>query len=239
MKKLFVYVLLFSLGIGCINSNLQEESKEQTKKNVVHKPKKYNFEIIEDIKSETTGKAQLLEYAIYTDTIYTRAALESAVMDIYYQNKDRRVFENHETATVIGVYLFTSKEAYKDKADWIAMLIKSPNSDRPDISFNDSKITALDNLTDGVKSKDEIELEKLKAYLKNRGLDLCKLSDLIKKAELDNIHKADTKYPDYGNEHMAMVDRLDAEFYSNLKRKYRISENMLNKVVVFAMSYCK
>lgn len=239
MKKLFIYVLLIFLCIGCTNSNLQEESKEQIKKTVEQSQKKNNFEIIDEVKSETVGKAQLIEYAIYTDTIYTTAALESTLMDIYNEHKDKRVFENHETATVIAVYLFTSKQIYKDKAEWIAMLIKSPNSDQPNISFNNFKITALNNLSDNVKSKDEIELDKLKAYLKKRGLDLCQLSDLIKKTELDNIHRAKAKYPDYGNKHMAMIDRLDEEFYNNLKRKYKISKNMLSKVSIFAMSYCK
>ncbi|RZK43678.1 MAG: hypothetical protein EOO90_01935 [Pedobacter sp.] len=235
MKKLIISALLL-ITIGCTNSDVNENNNDQVSE-VAVTPQ--NFKIIDEVKSETTGKAQLLEYAVYTDTIYTKAALEKIVMDIYNDNKDKHVFESHETATVIAVYLFTSIETYKDKADWIAMLIKSPSSDKPDISFNNYKITALNNLTDGVKSKDEIEYEKLTAYLEKRGLDLCKLSDLIKKAELDNIHKADAKHPDYGEEHMAMIDRLDAEFYLNLKRKHKISEEMLSKVWVFATSYCK
>ena len=127
----------------------------------------------------------------------------------------------------------------KDKADWIAMLVKSPNDAEPRINFNNFKLTALANLKDNIKSKDEIVLEKLKSYLKIRRLDLCTLSDMLKKMELDNIHKADAKYPDYGDRHMAMIDQLDAQSYKQLMNKYNLSEDMLGKVSMFAMSYCK
>jgi len=160
-------------------------------------------------------------------------------MDIYNRNREKNVFINHDRATVMGVYLFTSKEAYKDKADWIAMLIKGPMDAEPMVSYNRFKITALNNLADNVKSKDEIALEKLKRYLDKRGLDLCSLSDLLKKIELDNIHKADAEHPDFGPEHLAMVERLDNQSYRKLKRKYNLSEDKLTEVSVFAMSYCK
>lgn len=197
------------------------------------------YEVINEEKYETSYKAQLTEYAFYKDSIYTKEALKNVVMGIYNLNKDKNVFKAHNKATVLGVYLFTSKEAIKDKADWIAMLVKSPNDTEPRVSFNDFKITALININDNVKSKDEIVLEKLKSYLKKRGLDLCTLSDMLKKMELDNIHKADAKYPDYGDKHMAMIDRLDAQSYSHLKKKYNLNEEMLSKVSIFAMSYCK
>ncbi|WP_316756171.1 hypothetical protein [Pedobacter aquatilis] len=197
------------------------------------------FEIISEVKSETIGKAQLIEYAFYKDTIYTKQALKDALMQIYNNNHDKDVFENHDKATVLAVYLFTSKEAFKDKSNWIAMLIKSPNDPEPNIGYNNFKVTALNNSSDTVKSQDEIELEKLKTYLNHRGLDLCTLSETLKKMELDNIHKADAKYPDFGYKHMAMIEQLDEQSYRNLRKKYRLSDDMLSKVSVFAMSYCK
>ncbi|RZK26819.1 MAG: hypothetical protein EOO43_01650 [Flavobacterium sp.] len=197
------------------------------------------YEVVNEKKYETSYKAQLTEYAFYKDSIYTEEVLTDVVMQIYNLNKDKNVFKAHDKATVVGVYLFTSKEAIKDKADWIAMLSKSPNDTEPIVSFNQFKLTALANLSDNIKSEDEIQLEKLKSYLKKRGLDLCTLSDILKKMELDNIHKADAKYPDYGEKHMAMIDRLDAQSYKQLKKKYNLNEDMLSKVSIFAMSYCK
>jgi hypothetical protein len=49
---------------------------------------------------------------------------------------DAQVFEYHNVAMVLGVYMFTFKDAYEDKSDWIAMLIKVPGSEEPRISFN-------------------------------------------------------------------------------------------------------
>ncbi|CAH0185976.1 MULTISPECIES: hypothetical protein [unclassified Pedobacter] len=197
------------------------------------------YEVINEQKLETSYKAQLIEYAIYKDTIYTKEALEDAVLEIYNLNSIKDVFETHDKATVLAVYLFTSKEAFKDKSNWIAMLIKGPNENKPRITYNDFKITALNNSADNVKTKDEIEVEKLKAYLQKRGLDLCILWEMLKKIELDNIHKADAKYPDYGDKHMALIDQLDEQSYRNLRKKYKLSDDMLSKVSIFAMSYCK
>lgn len=68
---------------------------------------------------------------------------------------------------------------------------------------------------------------------------MCTLYDWMKKIELDNIHKADAKHPDYGDSHMAMIDRLNAQSYKDLKKKHNLNEDVLSKVAIFAMSYCK
>jgi hypothetical protein len=239
INSLLIFGLLISLGLSCTNPKIKENNTDETKQRLDRKVLPVHFEMINEVKTETPGKAQLVEYAVYTDSVYTEEALKNTVMDIYNRNKDKDVFSNHDRATVMGAYLFTSREAYKDKADWIAMLIKGPMDSEPTVSYNSFKITALNNVGDDVKSKDEIALEKLNSYLKKRGLELCSLSDLLKKIELDNIHKADSAHPDFGPEHQAMVDRLDNQSYAELKRKYNLSEDKLTEVSVFAMSYCK
>lgn len=232
MKTFFKLSVLASFLLGCTNSKSGNSS-------VLKFETEHKYEIISEVKKETGNKAQLLEYAVYKDTIYTEGALKIVIMDIYNLNKNKKVFAKHNSATVLAVYLFASKDALKDKANWIAMLIKRPNSVEPEVTFNDLKINALRDVSNKVKSADEIELEKLKAYLKERDLELCAFSETLKKIELDNIHKADQKYPDYGDKHMAMVDRLDAESYGKLRKKYKLNEDMLSKVSVFAMAYCK
>lgn len=219
------------ITLGCGNSQ-----SEHPKMSILQGS---NYIVVEEVKSETTNKAQLIEYAVYKDTMYTKEALESAVKEIYNLNRAKNVFKDHDSATVLAVYLFTSNGAIRDKSDWIAMLIKRPNEIELQVSFNDLKISALNNIRDNIKSNDEIELDKLQVYLQKRGLDLCSLAELLKKIELENIHKADAKYPDYGDKHMAMIDQLDAQSYRDLRKKYKLNKDMLDKVSIFAIAYCK
>lgn len=225
---------------GCTDSSKQVDEDKATAVDAYTDYKiDDRFEVISEEKKETSLKAQLLEYAWYKDTIYSKDALTKAILEIYNFNKDKDVFENYDAPSVMAVYLFTSKEAMKDKAEWIAMLSKGPGDLEPRVIFNEFKLTALNTTNDNVKSRDEIELDKLKSYFTKRGLEVCELADLLKKIELENIHKADAKYPDYGEEHMAMIHRLDAQSYRKLKAKYKLSDDMLSKVSVFGMAYCK
>ncbi|ACU63085.1 hypothetical protein [Chitinophaga pinensis] len=224
--------LLTLVIFSCSSPNAPTDEKTKS-------PTSNNYDILSEEKYETSGKAQLLEYAVYKDSIYTKVALEKIVLEIYNLNRDKNIFKQHDAPTVIGVYLYTSQNAFKDRAEWIAMLTKGPYDSEPRISFNDFKITALNGQNDSSKTNDEIELEKLKSYLQERGLELCTFADTLKKVELDNIHKADAKYPDYGDKHMAMIKQLDTQFYESLKKKHKMNENIITKVAIFAMSYCK
>jgi hypothetical protein len=246
MKSSVILLYTFFLSVlliftSCNNSKKQNEGDSllSSAKTVTTTAPRNNYEIVSEEKSEMSYKAQLIEYVLYKDTVYTEDVLRNTVLEIYNLNKSKDVFDTHDSATVVGVYLFTSKEAMKDKSDWIAMLINGPDNKHPKITFNNFKLTALNDLKDNIKSKDEIELDKLNAYLNERGLELCSLADRLKKLELDNIHKADAKYPDFGEEHMAMTEKLDAQGYKKLRIKYRLSEDIFVKVSIFAGSYCK
>jgi hypothetical protein len=236
-------ILLYVLGIivGCTNPTKKVDETTGLPSNNIETSsnRSHSYKVISEEKMETSYKAQLIEYVWYKDTVYTEDALRNTILEIYNNNKDKNVFDTHDSPTVIATYLFTSKEAMKDKSEWIAMMIKGPNDTEPNVSYNRFKVTALNDLKDNIKSKDEIELDKLNAYLNERGLELCSLADQLKKLELDNIHKADAKYPDFGEEHMAMTERLDAQGYKKLRIKYRLSEDVFVKVSIFAGSYCK
>lgn len=239
IAKAGIFFLVVFSSINCTGPAKKMESQAALEPNKVEVSTLEHFEMIDELKSETPGKAQLLEYAVYTDTLYTEEALNSTLMDIYNRNRSKDVFDSHNRATVIGVYLFTSKKTYEDKSNWIAMLIKGPNDSEPYISYNCFKVKALREQRDQIKSKDEIELEKLNRYLGKRGLELCSFSAKLLKMEQDHIDEADASYPDFGPEHLAMVDRLDEEVYRALKKKYKLTDDMLTEVHVFAMSYCK
>jgi hypothetical protein len=202
-------------------------------------PKTGKYEILKEEKNETSGKAQLVEYAVYKDSTYTKEALEEVIMDIYKANHEKNVFEEHDAPTVFGIYLYTSPRAAEDKAEWIAMLTQTPGHPTPDITYNDFKIVALSGLNDNVKSDAEIEVDKLNTYLKERGLELCSLSELLKKNYADNIHQADAKYPDFGEKHQEMIDTLNAQFKRELCQKYNMNEDMLANVYTYAPGYCK
>lgn len=232
MNKFVNLLMLVSVIVACTSSKSEDETLSIQTQTL-------NYEVLSESKLETSYKAQLIEYAICKDTIYTEETLSIILSDIYKRNKDKNVFNEHEKATVVAVFLFTSRDTFKDKANWIAKLTNGPDDAEPQITFNSYKMSALSKSYDTVKNEDEIELEKLKAYLLKRGLGLCSLSDTLKKIELDNIHKADAKYPDYGDKHMAMIEKLDEQSYRNLRKKYKLSDDMLSKVSVFAMSYCK
>lgn len=170
-KSLFLpFAILFTALItitSCTSPSkpTTQETGQSTKSDISNIGRSnLQYEVLNEEKSETIGKAQLIEYAIYKDTIYTKDALRNIVVEIYNLNKNKNVFEKHDSPTVVAVYLFTSEDAMKDKAEWIAMLVKGPNEPEPRVSFNDFKITALNNIIDNVKSENEIELEKLNSY---------------------------------------------------------------------------
>lgn len=245
MESLNYRLSLSLLALFILLASCNRESDNKGNKQVIttedtnDSSSNLNFEVISEDKYETNYKAQLLEYAVYKHTDYSKEALSKTILEIYRLSKDKNVFENHEGPSVIGIYLFTSKKAMKDKADWIVRLSKSPNEIEPDVTFNELKVTTLNNSQDNVQSEDEIELAKLRAYLSERGLELCALANVLKEIELENIHKADAKYPDFGEKHQALVDRLDTQSYKKLRTQYKVSDDMLGKVSVFAMAYCK
>lgn len=243
INKIFILKVLFllvmaSLMAGCTGQATKEDKAVEAEKGYTVQTHSASFEMIDEVKSETPGKAQLLEYALYTNSVYTDEALKSTLMAIYNRNKNKDVFLSHDRATVIGVYLFTSKKSYEDKSNWIAMLIKGPRDIEPYVSYNSLKVRALSEQDDNVKSKDEIALENLNRYLSKRGLELCSFSAMLQKMEQDHIDQADVAYPDLGSKHLAMIERLDKQAYRAIKRKYKLSEDMLTRVHVFAMSYC-
>lgn len=198
------------------------------------------YEIVNEEKTETSNKAQLIEYVVYKDTVYTQALLEKVLLDVYDKNKDRNLFANHDSPTVFGAYLFTSKEiSEKNKSAWIAMLTKGPKDSEPRLLFNDLKIKSLQGLNDNIKSEDEVAYEKLTAYLEERNLELCSFHTQLQDMELDCIHKADAKYPDYGIKHNEYSQKLMEEEREKLAKQHNLADSIFTRVSVFAMSYCK
>jgi hypothetical protein len=195
-----------------------------------------NYKIINKEKRETPNKRQLFLFATVINLPKTEADLEAMMKNIYESHKN----DDDSHPTVVTVFLYTSEAASEHKESWLAMLTKTPDKTEPYISIQTLKFNSIVGLSDDKKSKDEIELEKLNKQLKERNLDLCGFSQQLKDMELDCIHKADKKYPDFGPKHGDYAKDLMEGERNKLKVKYNFKQSdIFIKVAVFAFSYCK
>lgn len=222
---LFILIIVIT---GCKGSGSQESEPLRS------------YSIISEEPTETTGKAQIVYHAHYEDSVYTEEALEKILLDIYEQAKDRDLFKNFDSPTVIGAYLYASREtALNDESSWIAMLSKSPSNPDPRLSFNTLKLNGLNDLQSVEKSEDAIRYEELTQYLKERGLELCSFRKKLGKMEDECIRMADEKYPDYGEEHHKYSSQLMDERRKKLAAEHNLADSVFSEVVGLGMYYCK
>ncbi|WP_118974271.1 hypothetical protein [Taibaiella koreensis] len=233
-----VYFVLLILGCSSPGPKVKSQALSKTNDAAV-KPRTNNFEIIDEIKTEIGSKVLLREYAVYKDSAYTLAALESVLREIYNLNRDKHAFENLDLTTLKSVYVFASKDAYEQhKSNWVAMLSKNPKLREPDIIINDFDIADRCYISEEIKRRYKTALKKLMAHLDMRALGFCSLSRLLGNIQLENIFMARALYPDYGNVHFATVRKLNEKAYRGLREKYEISQDMLDLVTFISMSSC-
>lgn len=224
-KFLFPSIILLWLFCGC-NTNSNNSL-----------PK---YEVLKEEKFESSSKAQIQTFAVYNDTMYTKELLKKVMEDIYNKTKNKNIFENHNAPTVVGAYVYTSKEmAENDKGAWIAMFTKGPNDKEPNYLYMDIKINSLQGLSDTLISANETNLNSLNSYLKERNLDLCVLYKQLSDLELECIQKAEEKVPDFGKKHLEYSDKLMEEGRQKLMLNYNLADSIFNEVVVYGISYCK
>lgn len=225
--KFSLIVSIFILLTSCGNDPKNNISKK--------------YDVIKEENYETSNKAQIIDYVVYYDTIYTENALKDVLLDVYKDNKDKDLFENFDAPTVFGVYLYTSKEILEsDNGAWIGMLTKGPLDSLPRLSFNHFKLNSLQGLNDNKKSEDEIALDQLNESLQERGLELCSFYKQLRDIELECIHKADAKYPNYDYpKHGDYSNKLMKDEREKLTIKYDLADSIFTRVSVFGMSYCK
>jgi hypothetical protein len=244
MNKFSIILLILlsvTLLINCNNDKKQKINSESNNiKEKLIKKRKLDYEIVYKDVNETKSKAQVIMYVVYNDTIFNKDALSDVLLEVYFRNRKSDVFKNFDEPTVVGVYVFTSKEQIEtDKSSWISMLIKSPNDESPKLSYNEMKLKSLAVLNDKVKSRDEITLDGLNIYLEKKDLTLCKLYKEFSKYELENIHKADSKYPNFGKEHSDFITELDKADRKRIVSKYMLADSIYTLTIVFGPIYCK
>lgn len=57
--------------------------------------------------------------------------------------------------------------------------------------------------------------------------------------ELECIRKADKKYPDFGEKHLAYSEKLIEDEQKKLILKHSLADSIFLQVSVFGFSYCK
>jgi hypothetical protein len=190
---------------------------------------------------EVINKAQVLVYAhLKHQELGAQSELENALLEIYEQHKNIGGFKDFERPTVVGVYLYASEKlGRQDRSSWIAMLMKGPRDDKPQIRIDKLRLNGLTALESGQWTEEELALERLNKELFERGLELCSFSKRLDEIELDCIQKADKRYPNYGLEHMRYNDELLSEAMKEVYAIHDLTYDLVNRVHVFARTYCR
>lgn len=239
IRQIFLFLIGMFLLISCGN-NKQEQGNLQNIPDHSSVPEDSKYEILKIEPFESTSKSQVKCTAYLTTDSISKGVLTESLLKIYSELKNYHGFKNYSAPTVIGIYLYTSKEmASTMEASWIAMLAKTLSDNQPRISFDDQKIEALKSHTDREKSPDEVMLEKLNEYFKKRNTDLCSLYKNLYDIEGATIKEADAKYPDYGIEHSNYQSKLYNIEQKKLFKKYKITDTLSSYITAFGMRYCK
>ena len=200
------------------------------------------YKILKREPYETAGKAQVKCYAYLTTDTITKDRLSATLTRIYDDLKSYNNFKKFSSPTVIAIYLFTSKERAENMTDlWIGMLSKSPSNDKPDISFDELKIRALQSLADKIKSDDTKKYEFLTEYLKKRNTDLSSIFKLLYDIETTTAKQADIKFPnDMGTtEYTDYKTKLYKEEKSKLFKKYNIDDSLSGSIDTYGLYFCR
>lgn len=238
----FIISILIIFLFSCKKQTEIEINQEPIIQNEVENqdinPLSYTITKIESY--ENDYKAQLKIYAFINSDSISEDDIRNTLKVILSNSSTEGQFKNYLAPTNIGVYLYTSEEKSKlMDSDWIGMLMKLPNKTEPNITINEMKLNSLVNLQDGEKTNDEIMLEKLEQYFKERNTDLCSLYEKLNQLELESIKQADKKYPDFGDENLNYSTKWYENEKSKVFNKNKINDSLTTYILVFGSNYCK
>lgn len=89
------------------------------------------------------------------------------------------------------------------------------------------------------KSADEIEFDRLNEFVIERGINICYLNNMLANIELQTIHEADVKYPDFGIKHVEYQNALYKKRKTEIFKRYNIPDSLTIKIHVYADKFCK
>jgi len=188
-----------------------------------------NYDILSVEKSNNSTRT----YVVYKDTNYSKIELEKVLIDVNKNNKDTNLY--------FTAYLFTSLNiAQTDKSAWISMLEKDPSNSEPVITFNEMKLSGIQEASDNIIDENDIALSNLKAHLSQKNVELCTLYNELSNMELGCSRQADLKYPEKGGlKHYEYTKELIGTERKKIAEKYNLNDTIFSTVAVFAMTYCK
>lgn len=196
--------------------------------------------VFDKAKLEVHNKAQVVVSAYISSALGTQDDLRNALVNLYEQHKNEGGYQAFDRPTVVGVYLYTSEKlGRQEKSAWIGMLMKGPRDAQPRISINELKFNALTEEDSNQWTENTIAFEQLNRELFERGLELCSFSKRLGDIERDCIRKADEKFPEYGEKHIQYADDLMKEAMNEIYTTHNLDSSMVNKVHVFALSFCR
>src|SRR5690606_21955060 len=229
--KLFLLITILIL-LSCKNNS--EKNEEFLSDSEVPA-----YEIIDKKKNEKTRKTKNVVDVLYKDTIFNREDLKRVLLDVYEKNKNENEFQYHDKPTVLGVYIYTSKEsATDDRSSWIGMLTKVPKDILPALTYNDFRMEGQKDLHSNETSEDEKDYQDLLKYFQQRDIDFCEFYKNIGKIEKESIDKADEKYPEFGIKHLDYSEELIQKERTKLSRQHHIHDSIFTYAVVFGSKYC-
>ena len=177
-----------------------------------------NYDILSVEKSNNSTRT----YVVYKDTNYSKAVLEKVLIDVNKNNKDTNLY--------FTAYLFTSLNvAQTDKSAWISMLEKDPSNSEPVITFNEMKLSGIQDASDNIVDKNDVALSNLKTHLSQKNIELCILYNELSNMELDCSRQADLKYPEKGGiKHHEYTKELIQAEREKMAIKYNLNIFLLN-----------
>ena len=193
------------------------------------------------ILSKDIIKHEILNNEIYDAPVKTQVVLDVLILDknidkqtvtdllnyLYDQSIKRTGFKYHKNPTNIFIYAYTTKEkAESGMGQWIGMISKSYNDNKPSISLSDVQFKSLS--LKPIEKFGLSEAERLEIWNKS-----IKIEDRAQK-------EADVKYPldkigitinDIKN-NSAMYNKLKEKYISNLAKEYNITTSIIDSIGV-------
>lgn len=193
------------------------------------------YEILEIKPYESSNKAQINVRAYITDDFKSKDELKNTAIKIKNNTINEVKFKNYSQATSFALFLYPGKATAERQGMWLLKYAKAPVDLIYEFSYNDKMIEAQRIKKE--KSEDDIAFDKFNEKLSNKNTSICEIYNID--YDLENIRKADKKYPNFGIKHSEYVSELNKKDKNKIFKKYNINKDDYVKITAFGMLYCK
>lgn len=181
-------------------------------------PQLPSAEILKDESYETSGKAQVEYHVLVGEEHLSKETLTLLLQQFYEKATKVKGWKYHSAPTVIAIYMYTSKQHFEsDLGNRIAQIVKIPSQSEPEYTFHEGQ---LRNIGKPQEEKWGIS-EEQRRYIYG----------LIGQAEMRAIEEADKAFPDFGEDHLDMVETLTKKYYEEIMQKYNLTEDQFSEII--------